>query len=201
MRLYTDRWGTEKMRDFHLDGDCFVSATRGEGFGLCEFEAKLCGSRVITTGWGSAPEFLLEPQGSWTGEAYEGVEPPSATNQSQLGPYRTAEPPTKGFVEPYTNDILVGCRLTSVEGMYGIGCYDPKQKWADPDFDHLVSSMRKAAQQRLAPDLESWERLHSTHRPEIVGAQMSDALMQARASAKEDDDDDFWTQETGSTAD
>jgi glycosyltransferase involved in cell wall biosynthesis len=187
MRLYTDHWDTAKMRAFHLDGDCFVSATRGEGFGLCEFEAKLCASRVITTGWGSAPEFLLEPKGAWTGEAFE---------QPDNGPYRTPE----HLPEPHTNDTLVACRLTSVDGMFGVGCYDPKQKWADPDFDHLVSAMREAARQRISPDVESWDRLYMTHRPEVVGSQLADALMQARREAREEDDGDFWTEKTA-TAD
>jgi glycosyltransferase involved in cell wall biosynthesis len=44
------------MRGFHLAADCFVSATRGEGFGLGAAEAKLCGNRVITTNYGAEPE-------------------------------------------------------------------------------------------------------------------------------------------------
>jgi hypothetical protein len=59
VQFFVDRWPTEKIRAFHLDGDCCVSACKGEGFGLIEFEGKLCGNRVITTDWGAAPEFLL----------------------------------------------------------------------------------------------------------------------------------------------
>lgn len=58
IQTFTEQWPVEKMRAFHLAGDCFVSATRGEGFALCEFEAKLCNNRVITTNWGAAPELL-----------------------------------------------------------------------------------------------------------------------------------------------
>jgi len=59
VKFFLENWTTEKMRAFHLDGDCFISATRGEGFGLCEFEAKLCGRRVITTDGGATKEFLV----------------------------------------------------------------------------------------------------------------------------------------------
>jgi len=58
LQFFTGRWSIEKIRGFHLDGDCFVSATRAEGFGLGELEARLCGSRVITTGWGSQIDIL-----------------------------------------------------------------------------------------------------------------------------------------------
>jgi len=60
IQLFWDKWPIKKMRAFHLASDCFVSATRGEGFGLCEFEAKLCGNRVITTDFGAAPEICSQ---------------------------------------------------------------------------------------------------------------------------------------------
>lgn len=58
LQFFTGKWPIEKIREFHLDGDCYVSATRGEGFDLISMEAKLCGTRVITTGWGASPELL-----------------------------------------------------------------------------------------------------------------------------------------------
>jgi hypothetical protein len=180
MRLFTEHWGTAKMRSFHLDGDCFVSATRGEGFGLCEFEAKLCGSRVITTDWGSAPEFLRVP------------DLVSEAGPANGHPYRDGG---AEFVPAPQTDLLVPAKLTSVDGMFGIGCYDPKQKWADPSFDALVECMRTAARQRLSPDLEAWDRLHSTHSPEAIGGQLAGVLLDARREAREESDDEFWQQE------
>ena len=35
IQFFTGKWSIDKIRGFHLDGDCYVSATRGEGFGLC----------------------------------------------------------------------------------------------------------------------------------------------------------------------
>jgi len=62
LKVLTGNWPTDKIRAFHLDGDCYVSACRAEGFGLCEMEAKLCGSRVITSEWGAAKEFLIREE-------------------------------------------------------------------------------------------------------------------------------------------
>jgi glycosyltransferase involved in cell wall biosynthesis len=60
LQFFTGKWSIDKIREFHIDGDCFVSATRAEGFGLGELESRLCGSRVITTGWGSQVDILGE---------------------------------------------------------------------------------------------------------------------------------------------
>jgi glycosyltransferase involved in cell wall biosynthesis len=177
IKLFTGEWSTEKIRAFHLDGDCCVSADRGEGFGLVPFEAKLCGSRVVTTGWGAAREFLEQP----------GV---AGTKIVGDGPYRgyseTAVHMTSG------QDILVPYNLVPVSGMYGIGCYAPDQKWADPEHDALVEAMRKAADQRLGPDLEAWDRLNERYGVDAVGRQLSELLLESRKEAAEESSDDEW---------
>jgi glycosyltransferase involved in cell wall biosynthesis len=176
IKLFTGQWSTEKLRAFHLDGDCCVSADRGEGFGLVPFEAKLCGSRVIATGWGATREFLEHT----TVEACEG---------GGGGPYRS-----NGANEVMTTgqDILVPYKLVPVSGMYGIGCYAPDQNWADPDHDALVEAMRQAARERLGPDLEAWDRLHRGYGAEAVGERLSSLLLETRKEAAEREDDDEW---------
>jgi glycosyltransferase involved in cell wall biosynthesis len=42
----------------HARGDCFVSLSRGEGWGLGAFDAAAHGNPVVVTGWGGTPEFL-----------------------------------------------------------------------------------------------------------------------------------------------
>jgi glycosyltransferase involved in cell wall biosynthesis len=42
----------------HARGDCFVSLSRGEAWGLGAFDAGAAGNPVIVTGWGGTPEFL-----------------------------------------------------------------------------------------------------------------------------------------------
>jgi glycosyltransferase involved in cell wall biosynthesis len=42
----------------HILGDCFVSLTRGEGFGMGACEAACVGNPVLMTGWGGQLDFL-----------------------------------------------------------------------------------------------------------------------------------------------
>jgi glycosyltransferase involved in cell wall biosynthesis len=42
----------------HLRGDCFISLSRGEGWGLGAFDAGAFGNPVVVTGWGGSLEFL-----------------------------------------------------------------------------------------------------------------------------------------------
>jgi hypothetical protein len=46
------------MDDLHRGGDCYLSLSRGEGWGLGAFDAAAWGNPVVVTGWGAAPEFL-----------------------------------------------------------------------------------------------------------------------------------------------
>jgi len=48
----------------HRIGDCFVSLTHGEGWGLGAFEAATLGTPVVMTGWGGQCDFLGE---NWPG--------------------------------------------------------------------------------------------------------------------------------------
>jgi glycosyltransferase involved in cell wall biosynthesis len=48
------------LRDFHRRSHCFVTLTRGEGWGLGAFEAALVGNPVIATGFSGLRDFLDE---------------------------------------------------------------------------------------------------------------------------------------------
>lgn len=52
------RLDEREMVELHGTADCFVSATRGEGFGLGLFEAAIMGRKVITPLWGGHSDFL-----------------------------------------------------------------------------------------------------------------------------------------------
>jgi glycosyltransferase involved in cell wall biosynthesis len=147
LRFFVESWSIDKMRAFHLDGDCYVSATRGEGFGLCELEAKLCGNRVITTDWGACKEFL-------------------------------------------TNDILVPYKLVNVFGMYGIGCYEVDQQWAEPDEDHLIDAMKYVKEKSSYVDYTAWNVLERKLRLKKIGGRLSILLREAeiRAIAEAEED-------------
>lgn len=60
------RWvGEEEHRQFHYDGDCYVTLARGEGWGLGAFEAAIVGNPVIATNIGGHIDFLSA--GRYTG--------------------------------------------------------------------------------------------------------------------------------------
>jgi len=170
VKIFAGKWPTDKIRAFHLDGDCYVSACRAEGFGLCELEAKLCGSRVITSEWGAAKEFLLKNE----------------TVEQEIrggGPYR-GNSVSFETVQTTGEDILVPCSLIPVEGMYGIGCYDTDQQWADPDEEALIAAMRRSRQENLGPDTLSWGRLRDLLGVERIGHQLASVIMRAREEAE-----------------
>jgi glycosyltransferase involved in cell wall biosynthesis len=56
--LSTRRLTRVEVDALHGRGDCFVSLSRGEGWGLCAFDAGALGNPVIVTGWGGSLDFL-----------------------------------------------------------------------------------------------------------------------------------------------
>lgn len=59
--IYGDKWSNSRVRELHLQSDCWVDATRAEGFGLGQAEAAIMGNAVITTNWGAQTEVLDVP--------------------------------------------------------------------------------------------------------------------------------------------
>jgi glycosyltransferase involved in cell wall biosynthesis len=51
-------WPQSAIDALHARADCFVSLSRGEGWGLTAFDAGIAGTPVVITGWGGSPEFL-----------------------------------------------------------------------------------------------------------------------------------------------
>ena len=58
IKLSTRRLTRDQVETLHARGDCFVSLSRGEGWGLGAFDAAAFGHPVIVTGWGGTLEFL-----------------------------------------------------------------------------------------------------------------------------------------------
>jgi glycosyltransferase involved in cell wall biosynthesis len=56
--LSTRTLSDTEMDDLHRRGDCYLSLSRGEGWGLGAFDAAAWGKPVIATAWGATPEFL-----------------------------------------------------------------------------------------------------------------------------------------------
>jgi len=161
LKFFTKKWSIEKIRAFHLDGDCYVSATRGEGFGLCEMEARLCGSRVITTSWGAAPEVLLTEREFKNADGdcvslVPSIEVP-VFNMQGIGCYE----PDQKWAEP-SIEALAGC-----------------MRWAAGRGLAVTDEMRRG-----------WDSINTRFNPKVVGYQLMKALEEAQAMAMEAADDE-----------
>jgi hypothetical protein len=58
VELRTTPMSLAEIDALHRTSHCFVSLTRGEGWGLGAFDAAARGNPVVTTGWGGTLEFL-----------------------------------------------------------------------------------------------------------------------------------------------
>lgn len=58
--LYTDLMDRQQVMRLHTTGDVYVSAHRGEGWGIPQVEAMLAGNAVISTGYGGVHEYLTD---------------------------------------------------------------------------------------------------------------------------------------------
>lgn len=58
--LYTEKMDRDDIVRLHKMGDCFVSAHRGEGWGIPQVEATLYKNPVISTGYGGCHEYYTD---------------------------------------------------------------------------------------------------------------------------------------------
>lgn len=58
--LYLDLMDRQQIMRIHSTGDCFVSAHRGEGWGVPQVEATLAGNPIISTGYGGMHEYFTD---------------------------------------------------------------------------------------------------------------------------------------------
>jgi glycosyltransferase involved in cell wall biosynthesis len=58
IELSTQSLNRTGIGELHARGDCFISLSRGEGWGLGAFDAGAFGNPVIVTGWGGSLEYL-----------------------------------------------------------------------------------------------------------------------------------------------
>ena len=60
IRMLCDELESDEIRALHSRGDCYVSLSRGEGWGLGGFDAAAAGNPVIMTGFGGQCDYLPE---------------------------------------------------------------------------------------------------------------------------------------------
>lgn len=58
VRIEVEDWSPARVAGLHTRGDCYVSLSHAEGWGLGAFDAAAYGNPVVMTGWGGQLEFL-----------------------------------------------------------------------------------------------------------------------------------------------
>ncbi len=106
-----------ELYELHAGGDCFVSATRGEGWGLGAFEAAIMGNPIVMPGWGGHADFL-DSYANWFATPYEWT----PCFPAHLRPV----PGVPG---------AFGATKSS-----GVSC---RQRWAEPDLLAMGTAMRR----------------------------------------------------------
>jgi glycosyltransferase involved in cell wall biosynthesis len=64
VRVEVGDWSDAQVAGLHTRGDCYVTLSRGEGWGIGAFDAATYGNPVVATGWGGLVEYL-EPETSY----------------------------------------------------------------------------------------------------------------------------------------
>jgi glycosyltransferase involved in cell wall biosynthesis len=152
-----NRLSEEELLDLHQGADCFVSATRGEGWGLGAFEAACVGNRIIMPAETGQRDFLevLGYPVVWSPDCrYAPVFP---------------EPSHLREVEVNGQKMIAGKAALAP----GMTC---KQRWLDPSLSSMAVKMRSVLHnhKEFPPvDLEEFEKRFSY---ETVGPQLADTL-------------------------
>lgn len=58
IHLVVDEWDEARIAGLHTRGDCYVTLTHAEGWGIGSFDACVYGNPVIATGWSGQLEYL-----------------------------------------------------------------------------------------------------------------------------------------------
>lgn len=140
VEIVTKYMDHDELVRFHLLGDCFVTAARGEGWNLPAFEAMILGKPVIATGFGGHEQFA-----TW-GEYF----PVNYTKTPAVVPPQVSGKTTE----------IAGLRVRAVHHTAPSGI-TARQYWAEPDLGHLGFTMREVFEQQTRADQvgEDLERL------------------------------------------
>jgi glycosyltransferase involved in cell wall biosynthesis len=124
----------DELVELHGAADCFVTATRGEGWGLGMFEAAIMGRTVIAPLCGGQSDFL--DNYAWT-EAVPFHMTPCFGGENRA---RVEERDGQRY------------QVSVVDLPSGVTC---KQSWAEPDLVAMAASMRAVYERRHIPRTEA----------------------------------------------
>lgn len=166
--VVTDRLKPEYMLALHDDCDCYVTASRGEGWNLGAFEACALAKPVIASGIGGHVDFLTDYEG-WHKLVHCTLTPAVWTESMSI---KHVEAAGQKFA------------IRSVERVAPKGI-DGRQNWAQPDLRELQLRMRQAYAQQIGRASDSdyefvcegiRERFAQRYSYTNVGHRLADAL-------------------------
>jgi glycosyltransferase involved in cell wall biosynthesis len=149
-----------ELVDLHQNADCFVSATRCEGWGLGLFEAAILGKLVIAPTYGGHADFLRGPR-------------PSVYGFLDVDWRHT---PCWGVEQRSRTIVEDGMARSTIAMPPGVNA---KQHWAEPDLYHLSGAMKLALLDPRLADFDMVGRRAWLERKfgfRVVGEQFAAAL-------------------------
>lgn len=153
----------EQLVMTHKAGDCFVSTTRGEGWGLGAFEAAIMGRHVVMPGYGGQTEFL-DDYPHW------------AHVDHMLTP---VVPASRKEIDPESGGVRSVADAPR--------CLDARSLWAEPDLEEVGEAMWHAYKDRDTGCMEHRAELERRFSYEAVAPKLLRALeghlTQERSSA------------------
>lgn len=155
IEIITEHFDHEEMIDFHHEGNCFVTAARGEGWNLPAFEAALMGNPIIAPRFGGHLDFLAKQDLYWDipFQLTPAITPPVIKPQIELG----------------------GLNIRPVVKVEPLGI-TARQRWVEPDLDGLGRTMRCVYEDRPARDFSTRRDLVARFSYERVGRQLIEVL-------------------------
>jgi glycosyltransferase involved in cell wall biosynthesis len=154
--LVTEHFTDAEMRRLHIEGDCYVSCARAEGWGLGAFEALVMGNPVIATDYSGLKEFMDEAHGVEQIPCF-------------MTPAYTPETPSNRSMH------IAGMTIQAINrnDHYGIR---GDQDWAEPDLHTLKQQMRWAYEDRRPKTDQNMKHFTECYGYENVAARMIQLL-------------------------
>lgn len=145
----------EDLRDLHAQGDCYVSATRGEGWGLGLFEAAIMGRRIIAPTIGGHRDFLVRNT-----HAYD--------VGSCLTPCFGSE--VRGEIVERDGRLVQTSRMAMPPG---VTC---RQQWGEPALAEMANAMRDNSYAREPYAHDERKRLEDFYSYAAIGPRLINQL-------------------------
>lgn len=168
-------WTEEQIRAQHLQNDCYVSASRGEGWGFGMFEAAATGNEVIVPDYGGQLDYLDIGTTDRDDEVVGTIHPGSYFVPGYMTPCLGSE--VRGeIVRAPDGSMMQTSRVSIPPGL------TVKQAWYEPSLVQMATHMRLALSRSDMAFQDDGERaaygdhLRSRYSYDRVGADLYELL-------------------------